>query len=100
MYGLTLRRFLVSYKNLLRSIENVGISVVFGINYFGRGKLTINNHIKYIRRDTLGTEYLNSSLEFSLVAKHYYNTEVHGRLSSYGDIHKTYGIFRAFVIID
>ncbi|XP_035705961.1 uncharacterized protein LOC110846821 [Folsomia candida] len=82
-------RFLVSYKNLLRSIENVGISVVFGINYFGRGKLTINNHIKYIRRDTLGTEYLNSSLEFSLVAKHYYNTEVHGRLSSYGDIHKT-----------
>ncbi|ODN04011.1 Atrial natriuretic peptide receptor 1 [Orchesella cincta] len=78
-------RFLVSYKNLLRCIENVGISVVYGINYYGRGVLSQGNYIKYIRHDTLGTEYLNSSLEFTSAVKKYYS-KISLRLTRYGNI--------------
>ncbi|XP_035704900.1 uncharacterized protein LOC110846831 [Folsomia candida] len=58
-------RYLLAYKNLLRSVENFGISVVYGINYFGRGQITRPNHIEFIRKDTLGMEYFNSSMEFA-----------------------------------
>ncbi|ODM93786.1 Atrial natriuretic peptide receptor 1 [Orchesella cincta] len=65
-------RFLISYKNLLRSAENFGISLVYGINYFGRGELTPPNYIEYIRHDVLGMDYLNSSLEMASTANQYY----------------------------
>ena len=78
-------RFLVSYKNLLRSVENIGISVVYGINYFGRGILSQPNYIKYIKHDVLGADYLNSSLEFASQAKEYY-AAISQKLESYGEI--------------
>jgi len=71
-HGSILCRFLISYKNLLRSAENFGISLVYGINYFGRGELTPPNYIEYIRHDVLGMDYLNSSLEMASTANQYY----------------------------
>ena len=32
----SLSRYLIAYKNLLRSIENIGIAVVYGIRYADR----------------------------------------------------------------
>jgi hypothetical protein len=55
--------------------------------FYRRGSLTPPNYIKYIRHDTLGTEYLNSSLDFATSAKTYYSS-LAGRLQMYGEIQK------------
>lgn len=70
-------------------MENIGISIVFGVNYYGRGYLTPMKHIKYIRHDTLGTEYLNATLEFASEARRYY-ARITDASSKYGDIHNMY----------
>lgn len=57
-------RSLVGFKNLLRSIESIGISAVYGINYFGRGILGTESYINYIKYDSLGKDLLNSSLHY------------------------------------
>ena len=61
-----LRRYLIAFKNVLRSIENFGISMVYGLNFFGRGVLQPDNYLQYVRHDVLGTDLLNSSLKFAL----------------------------------
>ena len=55
--------------------------------FWRRGSLTPPNYIKYIRHDTLGTEYLNSSLDFASSAKGYYK-RIGERLVTYGEIQK------------
>ena len=35
-------RYLVAYKNLLIAIENLGIAVVYGISYYGKGFISDN----------------------------------------------------------
>jgi hypothetical protein len=60
------RRYLIAFKNVLRSIENFGISMVYGLNFFGRGVLQPDNYLQYVRHDVLGTDLLNSSLKFAL----------------------------------
>lgn len=57
-------RYLLSFKNLLRSIENMGIALTYGISYYGRGKLTPDNYIKYIRHETLSADLLVASLNY------------------------------------
>ncbi|CAB3385269.1 Hypothetical predicted protein [Cloeon dipterum] len=59
-------RYLIAFKNILRSIENFGISMVYGLNFFGRGVLQPHNYLQYVRHDVLGTDLLNSSLKFAL----------------------------------
>ena len=59
-----LPRYLIAFKNILRSIENIGMSVVDGINYYARGSLRHENYINYVRHDALGSDLLNSSLKF------------------------------------
>lgn len=56
--------YLIGFKNLIRSIENIGVSAVYGINYFGRGHLGIESYVNYIKYDTLGKDLLNSSLNY------------------------------------
>jgi hypothetical protein len=56
--------YLIGFKNLIRSIENIGISAVYGINYFGRGHLNADAYFNYIKYDTLGKDLLNSSLNY------------------------------------
>ena len=60
-----LSRYLISFKNLLRAIENIGIVSVYGIKYLTTGKVTQENFIKYVEHDTLIWEYLNSSVHLA-----------------------------------
>jgi hypothetical protein len=56
--------YLIGFKNLIRSIENMGVSAVYGINYFGRGSLQNEGYVNYIKHDALGRDLLNSSLNY------------------------------------
>ena len=58
-------RYLISFKNLLRAIENIGIVSVYGIKYLTMGNVTQENFIKYVEHDTLIWEYLNSSIHLA-----------------------------------
>ncbi|KAJ9577045.1 hypothetical protein L9F63_006393, partial [Diploptera punctata] len=78
-------RYLVSFKNLLRSIENIGIAMVYGINYFARGKLYNSSYIHYVRHEALGNDLLNSSLNFVPSLRLLYK-DLTRRMKDYGDI--------------
>ena len=51
-------RYLVTYKNILRAIESVGIELSFGIRFLGSGKLIDKNIAKFIENHKLAQEYL------------------------------------------
>lgn len=57
-------RQLVGFKNILRSIESYGIASVHGINYFGRGLLSSDRYVDYIRHDILGMDLLNTTINY------------------------------------
>lgn len=57
-------RQLVGFKNILRSIECYGIASVHGINYFGRGLLSSDKYVDYIRHDILGKDLLNTTINY------------------------------------
>jgi hypothetical protein len=65
-------RYLVGFKNLIRSIENIGVSAVYGINFYGRGYLSTEKYINYIKHDVLGKDLLNSTLNYVPSLKHEY----------------------------
>ncbi|PSN38755.1 Atrial natriuretic peptide receptor 1 [Blattella germanica] len=77
--------YLISFKNLLRSIENIGIAMVYGINYFARGKLYEKSYINYVRHETLGSDLLNSSLNYVPSLRQLYK-QITKRMKNYGDI--------------
>lgn len=56
--------YLVGFKKLITGIENTGASVVYGINYYGRGYLRTENYINYITHDVLGRDLLNSTFNY------------------------------------
>nr|XP_034832190.1 uncharacterized protein LOC117989000 [Maniola hyperantus] len=68
----SLERYLVGFKNLLRSIECKGIASVLGINYFARGYLQARAHQKYISHMVLGRDLLDNTLNLvpSLIPLH------------------------------
>ncbi|KAL4715945.1 hypothetical protein ACJJTC_013245 [Scirpophaga incertulas] len=68
----TIWRYLVGFKNLLRSIECKGIASVLGINYFARGYLQPRAHERYIAHMILGKDLLDSTLNLvpSLIPLH------------------------------
>ena len=68
-------RYLLAFKNILRSIENMGISLTYGISYYGRGQLSTSNYISYVRHESLGSDLLNASLNYALNIK-----ELHAKL--------------------
>ena len=53
----SLFRYLIAYKNLLRAIENIGIAVVYGIRYYGTGRITHDNYVQFIRHQIIHTKY-------------------------------------------
>lgn len=57
-------RHLVGFKNILRSIECYGIASVHGINYYGRGLLSTDKYVDYIRYDVLGKDLLNQTINY------------------------------------
>lgn len=62
----------MGFKNILRSIECYGIASVHGINYFGRGLLSTDKYVDYIRHDILGKDLLNSTLNYVPSVKPWY----------------------------
>ncbi|KPI95713.1 Atrial natriuretic peptide receptor 2 [Papilio xuthus] len=68
----TIWRYLVGFKNLLRSIECKGIGSVLGINYFARGYLQPRSHERYISHMVLGRDLLDNTLNLvpSLIPLH------------------------------
>uniref|UniRef100_A0A1A9X302 guanylate cyclase n=1 Tax=Glossina brevipalpis TaxID=37001 RepID=A0A1A9X302_9MUSC len=57
-------RYLVGFKNLLKSIECQNIASSFGIKYYGRGFLGSEAFVSYIRYDFLARELINSTLNY------------------------------------
>ena len=41
---------MITYKNMLRAVENLGIEIAFGIIFIGNGELSKENYVKYIER--------------------------------------------------
>ncbi|XP_026674281.1 uncharacterized protein LOC108630979 isoform X2 [Ceratina calcarata] len=78
-------RYLIAFKNLLRSIESLGIASVYGINYFGRGILLGDNYVSYVRHDALGRDLLSGSLTYVPSLKNFY-AELTRTMPDYGRI--------------
>ncbi|XP_065560337.1 receptor-type guanylate cyclase gcy-27-like isoform X9 [Artemia franciscana] len=74
MDHLSLLRNLIAYKYIIKSIENFSISIVYGLYYFGRGRLTAYSYARFVRFDSLAYDYLNASQQFSpLIFRDYAN---------------------------
>lgn len=78
-------RYLLAYKNLLKSIESTGISSVYGVGYFSRGTLNTQNYISYIRYDAIAKDLLNTSLNYVPKMKVQYKELTH-TMKNYGNI--------------
>ncbi|XP_050743277.1 uncharacterized protein LOC108029905 [Drosophila biarmipes] len=65
-------RYLVGFKNLLKSIECQNIATSFGIRYYGRGSLTAENFVSYIRYEFMAREMINSTLNYAPMLKNMY----------------------------
>lgn len=50
---------------MIRAIEHLGISMVFGEQYFGRGDLDQSSYIAFVTNDALGQDFLNASQNFA-----------------------------------
>ncbi|XP_043066597.1 uncharacterized protein [Drosophila bipectinata] len=65
-------RYLVGFKNLLKSIECQNIATSFGIRYYGRGSLTAENFVSYVRYEFMAREMINSTLNYAPMLKEMY----------------------------
>ncbi|KAH8331766.1 hypothetical protein KR074_011138 [Drosophila pseudoananassae] len=65
-------RYLVGFKNLLKSIECQNIATSFGIRYYGRGSLTAENFVSYVRYEFMARELINSTLNYAPMLKEMY----------------------------
>ncbi|XP_066139869.1 uncharacterized protein [Euwallacea fornicatus] len=80
-------RYLLAFKNLLKSIESTGIAGVYGVNYFGRGNLKPQNYINYIQHDSIAKDLLNTSLNYVVKLKKEYKN-ISRTMIEYGNIKK------------
>lgn len=60
------------------------MSAVYGINYFGRGFLSQEKYVNYIKHDVLGKDLLNSTLNYVPSLKHHYKNMTN--FTEYGSI--------------
>ena len=56
---------LVSYKNLIRAIENVGIATSYVVQYYSIGKLNPDEIIQFLQAQVVAAEYLDQASNFS-----------------------------------
>ncbi|KAG5886729.1 hypothetical protein JTB14_027151 [Gonioctena quinquepunctata] len=78
-------RYLLAFKNLLKSIESTGIASVYGVNYFGQGFLKQLNYVNFITHYALGKDLLNTSLNYVSDIKGEYQV-LAKTMPKYGDI--------------
>ena len=57
-------RYLVTYKNMLRAIESLGIEISYGIIFMGNGELSPDDYANYIETHFLCREYMLQSQYF------------------------------------
>ncbi|XP_067633351.1 uncharacterized protein [Eurosta solidaginis] len=57
-------RYLIGFKNLLKSIECQNIAASFGTKYYGRGYLGLDAFVSFIRYEFLSRELINSTLNY------------------------------------
>lgn len=62
----------MGFKNLLKSIECQNIATSFGIRYYGRGSLTAENFVSYVRYEFMAREMINSTLNYAPMLKNMY----------------------------
>ena len=53
---------------MLRALEHLGISQVYGVRYFGDGSLKHTIFTQFIRHTALSESYMNSSINFAKAA--------------------------------
>jgi hypothetical protein len=58
---------LIAYKNIICAVENFSIATVYGLYYFGRGRLGLESFSMFVRYDSLAQDYLMATQHFLLV---------------------------------
>jgi len=51
-------RPLITYKNILRAIENIGTEMSLGLRFIGRGNLSDKNYVSLVEQHKLSKEYM------------------------------------------
>ena len=57
-------RYLVTYKNILRAVESLGIEISYGIIFIGNGELSPDDFANYVESHKLTEEYILQSQAF------------------------------------
>ena len=57
-------RYLVTYKNVLRAVESLGIEISYGIIFIGNGELSADDFANYVESHMLTEEYILQSQAF------------------------------------
>ena len=57
-------RYLITYKNMLRAVESLGIEISYGIIFIGNGELSVKDYAKYVEKHKLCDEYMLQSQSF------------------------------------
>ena len=63
----------MTYKDLVRSVEYFGISMVHGLFYFRHGQLDEELYVAFLGADTLGWKSLNQTQNFLNITNNYVN---------------------------
>ena len=58
-------RVLISFKNLIRAIENVGIATSYVVQYYSVGNLNTEELIQFLQAQAIAVEYLEQASNFS-----------------------------------
>lgn len=58
-------RLLIAYKYIVRVVEHVTISMVYGLQRYSEGELSVQGLISYVEHDTLAREYFGAIHHFA-----------------------------------
>ena len=57
-------RYMITYKNLMRAIEALGVEMSYGMIYIGNGKLNVEDFARYVENHYIFEEYVYQSIAF------------------------------------
>ena len=58
-------RVMISFKNLIRAIENVGIATSYVVQHYSIGSLSNDELIQFLQARVISEEYLEQASNFS-----------------------------------
>jgi len=56
---------MISFKNLIRAIENVGVATSYVVQYYSIGSLNAEELIQFLQARAIAKEYLEQASNFS-----------------------------------